>query len=112
MGWDDALICTSAGNVVESGAANLWWAEGARLYTPPLAAGCVGGVARAALLQLLPQKGYSVAEEETNSERLVSADTVFLSNALRGLRPVHTLGDVEYALPFIDVVPINAALYE
>lgn len=87
-GWDEALICNEAGRVIESTIANIFWVEDGQLFTPPLTEGCVAGVMRAFLLEKLPALGYPVREESLSMERLSVADEVFLSNALRGLRPV------------------------
>lgn len=87
-GWDEALICNEKGHIIESSIANIFWVESKNLFTPPLSEGCVAGVMRAFLLEKLPAAGYQVQEAPLTVERLGQADEVFLSNALRGLRPV------------------------
>ncbi len=34
--WNDALICNTAGDVIESTIANIFWVSNGVVYTPPL----------------------------------------------------------------------------
>lgn len=94
-GWDEALLCNDAGRIVESTVANIFWVEGERWLTPPLTEGCVAGVMRAYLLDTLPAAKVRVAEALLTLERLFHADAVFLTNALRGIRPVRNISGSE-----------------
>lgn len=94
--WNDALIPNPAGNMVETSIANIFWAEGDQLYTPPLSEGCVAGVMRAHLLQLLPGKGFRVQEAPLTPERLAQATELFCTNAIRGLRWIGNIGYKSY----------------
>jgi branched-chain amino acid aminotransferase len=49
--WNDALICNTAGNIIESTIANIFWVNDNQLYTPPLAEGCIAGVMRRHIMQ-------------------------------------------------------------
>lgn len=93
-GWDEALLCNDVGRIIESTIANIFWIEGERIFTPPLSEGCVAGVMRAYLLERLPEWGFKVAEALLPVERLAAADEVFLTNALRGVRLVKSIGEV------------------
>jgi branched-chain amino acid aminotransferase len=95
-GWDEALLLNVAGRVSESTIANLFVIRENILYTPPLEEGCVAGVIRRQLLECLPARGLSVKESALSLEQVQQADEVFLTNALRGVRPVARLGDISY----------------
>lgn len=90
--WNDALICNTAGHIIESTIANIFWVEGDKIFTPPLTEGCVAGVMRRHLLQLVPD----IAEMPLTSERLLMADEVFVTNAIRGVRWIGAIEDKKY----------------
>lgn len=96
-GLDDVLLLNAGGNVGESATANVFWAECNRLLTPPLSEGVVAGVARGRLLQVLSQSGFITEEEPLSKARLLQADSVFLTNAFRGLRWVAACGDKTFS---------------
>ena len=85
--WNDALVCNTKGNVIESAIANIFWIKDGIAYTPPLSEGCVAGVMRRYILEKVP-----VIEKRLHVEELLDADEVFLSNAIKKIRWV---GNIE-----------------
>lgn len=85
-GLDDIFLLNAQGRIGESSTANVFWTESNRLFTPPLSEGIVAGVARNHLLQVLSQTGFVVEEQPFTRKRLLQADSLFLTNAFRGLR--------------------------
>ena len=83
-GADEALLVDAAGQVVEGTRTSVWARIGGRMLTPPLSAGGLPGVARAFLLETLPD----AAEAPLTPEDLAAAEALFVSNALRGLMRV------------------------
>lgn len=86
--WNDALITNSEGAIIESTIANLFWIEGDNIYTPPLADGCIAGVMRRHILALIP----AIKEESAAAQRLLEADAVFLTNAVKRIKWVGDIG--------------------
>ena len=84
--WNDAILLNEHGRVADSTIANIFWVKSQRIYTTPLSEGCVSGVMRRHLLEILPTVGYIVVEEPLHTEELSSLEGVFLCNAIRGLR--------------------------
>lgn len=97
QGWDDAFLLNAAGRVCESAIANVFIARGGRLYTPPLAEGCVAGVMRRFMLDNLSGAGYPVEEIPVTVSDVYAADGVFVTNALHLLRPVSRCDDAQYS---------------
>lgn len=89
-GWDDAIILNNFERVCESTGSNVFWFEGDTLCTPPLSDGCVTGVLRDLLLALTKASGREVVEKTAAPDHIIAADEVFLTNAVRGIRWVHT----------------------
>jgi branched-subunit amino acid aminotransferase/4-amino-4-deoxychorismate lyase len=87
-GADEAVMLNNRGEVAGAGAANLFWIEGGRLFTPRLDCGVLAGITRARLMALRP-----VDEVAVGPEALARAEAIFLTNSLIGARPVSRLGD-------------------
>jgi len=90
-GWDDAVILNAYDRVCEATSSNVFWVENKTLCTPPLADGCVTGVLRELLFSLTLAAGYTVQEKPATFARLLEADEVFLTNAVRGIRWVREI---------------------
>jgi branched-chain amino acid aminotransferase len=60
---------------------------GDRVVTPPLLAGCLPGVTRALLLELLPE----IDEDDVPMAALAAADEVLLTSSTRDVQPVSML---------------------
>ena len=83
-GFDDVLFLNLRDQVTEGAISNLFIQKDGRWFTPPVGCGLLAGVQRRHLLATLPG-----AEERVLSlEDLRHADGVYLSNAVRGLRPI------------------------
>jgi branched-chain amino acid aminotransferase len=93
---NDCLVLNHHDRVADCSIANLFYCKGDQIYTPPLSDGGVAGVMRRYLLESLPRAGYSVRERPMTPDDLLSADEVFLSNALKGINWVHSFGGVKY----------------
>jgi branched-chain amino acid aminotransferase/4-amino-4-deoxychorismate lyase len=95
-GADEAVMLNNRGEIACAGAANLFWIEGGKLFTPRLDCGVLAGITRARLMAL-----EAVEEVAVGAEALEGAEAVFLTNSLIGVRPisrlVSTLGERSYA---------------
>lgn len=89
--WNDALICNTHGNIIESTIANIFWVKDDVVYTPPLSEGCVAGVMRHYILSKIP-----VTEKKLLLIDILAADEVFLTNAIKRIKWVCSIADVEY----------------
>lgn len=87
-GLGDCLILNQYGRIADATIANVFWIKSGVIHTPPIEEGCVAGVTRRFLLQQLPAAGYTINEQPLTPDDLLSADEVFLTNAVRGIRAV------------------------
>jgi para-aminobenzoate synthetase/4-amino-4-deoxychorismate lyase len=85
------LILTDAGEVLEAGRANVFVVTDGTIATPPADGRILPGTARAATLDLAAELGVPATERRLHLDELRSADDLFLTSSLRGIRPVHTL---------------------
>ena len=82
-GLDDVLFFNLRNELTESAIHNVFIQKAGRLLTPPVACGLLPGVHRRHILASDP----SAAEQILTLEDLRQADRIYLSNAVRGLRP-------------------------
>lgn len=92
-GFDDALLVSPRGVVLEAPTSNVWFREGDVLRTPSLELPILAGVTRAALLRLTP---LPVEEGQYELARLLAADEVFLSSSVREVMPVAAVGETAF----------------
>lgn len=90
--WNDALILNTAGNIIETTIANIFWIKDGIVNTPPLSEGCVAGVMRRHIMMVT-----DVTETPLTKEILANADCVFLTNAIRNIKWVASIGDNTYS---------------
>ncbi len=90
-GADEALMLNNRGEVACAAAANLFWVDGDRLRTPPLASGALAGTIRARVLAAAEALGVTVDLRVASMEEVSAADGLFLTNSLIGLAPVTRL---------------------
>jgi para-aminobenzoate synthetase/4-amino-4-deoxychorismate lyase len=82
-GFEDALFLNTRGEITEGAINNIFIEKDGRLLTPPVDCGLLAGVQRRHLLETLP----NVEEQVLTLQDLRQADAIYLSNAVRGLRP-------------------------
>lgn len=95
-GADEAAMLNTEGHLAGAAAANLFWLEGGTLVTPPLAAGCLDGILRGAVIDAAAALGIATRERLAGAESLLAADAVLLTNSLIGVRAVRSLGERTY----------------
>ncbi len=108
-GCDDALLLNEAGQVAEVTSANIFWVSHNRVYTPPVAAGCLEGVTRLIVLDEAYKLGVSVEERQITLRSLLHAEELFISSSLKLVVPVSRVLTPERAFQFSSG-PITNAL--
>lgn len=83
--WDQAVLVNGFGNIVETNIANIFLIKNEEVITPSLESGCVSGVMRMLVINYLKEKGFEVKEEKFTFELMMSAQNVFVTNALKGI---------------------------
>lgn len=91
VGAEEALLLNTAGLAVEAAAANLFWIDRGVVCTPPLSAGVLPGVTRAAVLELCRANGLPTRLIAPRPQQLRPAQGVFLTLSSRGIVEVTEL---------------------
>lgn len=84
--WNDAIVLNQHGAIADTTIANIWIVKNDIIYTPTIQDGGVAGTMRAFLLGEMKLRKIEVQEKSLYLEDLISADEVFLSNAIYGVR--------------------------
>ena len=87
-GFDESLILNHRGDLCEAVSSNLVMMQRGILLMPALTEGCVAGTKRRELLETLPSLGYEIKETIISPAMLPDMEEIFLTNAIRGIRPV------------------------
>ena len=87
-GFDETILLNEHGEAAECTSANIFAAEGDRVWTPPLSSGCLPGVTREVLLHQIHVPGYSIGEKPLAPADLERAAEVFITSTTRNLLPV------------------------
>jgi len=85
QGFDEAVLLNERGEVSECTSANIFAAIGGEVYTPPLDSGCLPGVTRELLLEVVHVPGIQVIERALKPGDLEQADQVFITSTTRDL---------------------------
>src|SRR5450432_841535 len=96
-GFDDAIILNSRGNICEASSSNMFMVQKGVLFTPALSQGCVAGTKRRELLEILPTLGFQVEETIITKDMIFEMEEIFLTNAIRPIRPVICIENTYYS---------------
>ena len=84
--FDEVVILNHEGNCIEGNTSNLFLIKDDSIVTPPITDGCVDGVFRNYLIDLLQKENYNVKIESISHDRIANADELFFCNAIKGIR--------------------------
>ena len=87
--FDNCLVLNTNKNVIEALNGNLFLVKGDRIKTPPLTDGCLKGIMRKQILEILLKDVNIITEESSISPfELQKADELFITNVIQGIRPI------------------------
>jgi branched-chain amino acid aminotransferase len=89
-GADEALMLDPSGHVAEGTGQNLFVLKRGVLRTPPLWAGILAGVTRAAVMELAGAAGIPMREELLNRFDVYTADEAFLTGTASEIAPIRS----------------------
>ena len=91
-GFDEALLVTPDGCVLEAPTASLFWGREGRLYTPPLEDHILASITRARVMELT-----GAQERPCTMDDLRAAEEAFLASTVREVQSVGRIEDHELA---------------
>jgi branched-chain amino acid aminotransferase len=93
-GFDEALLVTPHGRVLEAPTASLFYVDGGTLCTPPLEDHILASITRNAVVRLTGAEERPVTRDE-----LLGCEEAFLASTTREVQPVSAIEETELAAP-------------
>lgn len=83
QGFDEALLVTPHGRVLEAPTSSVFWVQGGEILTPPLDEHILASITRALVIEVA-----GAQERACPLETLLAADEVFIASTTREVQPV------------------------
>ncbi len=96
-GFSEIVFLAADETILECASSNIFWVEEDQIYTPALRSGVLEGVMRRAVIAALKHSRWPVNLGDYKVDKLKTASEVWTSNALRGLTPVSSFEQTNYA---------------
>ena len=108
---DNCLLLNDSKNVIEGLQGNVFMLLGNKLITPPLSEGCLNGIMRKQIINLVQKiETIEVLEEPISPFDLQKADELFITNVIKGIQPITKYRKKEYKTTFANdlLLQLNA----
>jgi len=87
--YDNCLLLNTNKNIVESLNGNLFLVKGNVIKTPPLEDGCLKGIMRKQVLEIIRKTpDFEYVEASISPFELQKADELFVTNVIQGIQPI------------------------
>lgn len=97
-GAEEGLWLNTKGYLSEGTMSNLFFIKGETLFTPALASGCLPGTRRQLILDLAQSLQIPTCQDLYSFSNLLSADEIFMTNALMGMMPVRQIDEFSFPI--------------
>ena len=88
-GYQNCLLLNEKKMVVEALQGNLFLVKGTTIITPPTSGGCLRGIIRKQLIEIVKTlEEYTIEEKSISSFDLQKADELFITNVMIGIQPI------------------------
>ncbi|MFH6603674.1 aminotransferase class IV [Maribacter algicola] len=88
-GYQNCLLLNGSKKVVEALNGNLFMVQGNNITTPPINDGCLNGIVRKKLIEIIQKhEEFTLREVSISPFDLQKADELFITNAIIGIRPI------------------------
>jgi branched-chain amino acid aminotransferase len=89
-GYDEALLVTPHGRILEGPTWSFFWVRGGRLCTPPLSERILASITRERIIA-----GTDVIEETCTLDDLRHAEEAFIASTTRIVQPIAAIDELE-----------------
>lgn len=87
--YDNCLLLNEKKQLVEAVNGNIFLVKGTTIYTPALTEGCIKGIIRKKMIEIIKKDAdLNIQETEISPFELQKADEVFVTNAITWIQPV------------------------
>lgn len=96
--YDNCLLLNNNKMVVEALNGNIFMVIGSTIITPPKSDGCLNGILRKKLIEIIGKlETYTLEESSISPFDLQKADELFITNAIMGIQPISKYRKKEYS---------------
>lgn len=96
--FDNCILINENKHVVEAINANIFIVKGSIIKTPPIIDGCVKGIARKKIIEIVSEmNAYTIEESVISPFDIQKADEVFISNVIIGIQPITSYKKAVYS---------------
>jgi branched-chain amino acid aminotransferase len=92
QGFDEALLVTPHGRVLEAPTSSIFWIKDGELLTPPLSEHILASITRALVIDV-----WGAREQVCTLEELLAADEAFLASTVREVQQIAVIDEHEFA---------------
>jgi branched-chain amino acid aminotransferase len=97
--YDNCLLLNEKKQVVEALNGNIFLVSGYKIVTPPLSDGCLNGIMRKKVIEILGElPDYILEERSVSPFELQKMDELFITNVISGITPVKRYRKKEYSV--------------
>jgi len=93
-GYDEAIMMNHYGKIAEGSAENIFVVKDDKIFTPPLSSGCLAGITRDSVIQMIREDGQNITERELERDDLYAADEIFMTGTAAEVKSVSHVDDV------------------
>ena len=95
--YANCLLLNENKSVIEALNGNLFLVKDKVIKTPPLTDGCLKGILRGKILEIVKKlPDYTLVEESISPFELQKADEMFITNVIVGIQPIHKYRKKEF----------------
>lgn len=93
---DECILLNRDNNIVESISSNVFLVKENKIYTPAISEGCIDGVMRKVVIDIIKKKKLQLLETKLPVALLEHSDEIFLTNTIKGIQSVVGIGNKRY----------------
>ena len=105
--YQNCILLNEKKEIVEAMNANIFLIKGNEVLTPPLDSGCINGIVRKKLIELLGKNEiFSIKETQITPFELLKADEVFLTNSITEMQSVDQYRKKHYSTEKSELIKV------
>tara|TARA_B100000809_G_scaffold263057_1_gene315425 strand:- start:776 stop:1609 length:834 start_codon:yes stop_codon:yes gene_type:complete len=110
---DNCVLINEKKGVVEVANANIFILKGSIIKTPALTEGCIKGILRTKVMEIIAKnKEYTLEETNISPFEIQKADEVFITNAIMGVQAITNFKKKSFKTNFSDKISISLKILE
>lgn len=83
-------------NIIESSNSNIFLWLNQKIITPPLSSGCIAGIMRKVIINILIELNIEIVERDITQKDLEMSNEIFLTNVISGITWVGGFKHIRY----------------